>query len=125
MRPTQELSDGARFWALERSLCTELAERRRGGYSAAPLRMTRECVDEAVRLKSFDYRLLNLLMYAMRRVPPAEQYLEFLATAEVCKVDACLRESLLTIECAIECRIECVQCSAVEMKTCSYLAGSC
>lgn len=69
-----ELRQGARFWGLERRLCGALG----AGESVA----AREA-EEALRLKSFDYRVMNLLLYGLRHVEPNEEHLAFLATSEV------------------------------------------
>ena len=78
-RLDQELKDGSRFWALERKLCATLA-------SSDPRErksMSRCDVEEALRLKSFDYRTMNLLLYVMRGEEPNEAHMDFLATSEV------------------------------------------
>lgn len=68
-----ELSEGSRFWALERKLCSAMA---------AGDELQRGDVEEALRLKSFDYRVMNLLLYAMRGEEPNKEHLQFLAASE-------------------------------------------
>eukprot|EP01047_Picozoa_sp_COSAG01_P018955 COSAG01_NODE_1040_length_11961_cov_22.590794_4_plen_222_part_00 len=81
-----ELSAGARFWQLERKICQEL-RRCKLSFSSRGVRLlpdiSREDVDEASQLKSFDYRLMNHLVYAMRRAEPDRRCLEFLRTTEL------------------------------------------
>ncbi|GAQ80812.1 hypothetical protein KFL_000630150 [Klebsormidium nitens] len=69
-----ELRDGLEFWGLERKLCLavgcgETLERRE--------------VERAVALKSFDYRVLNLLLYEMEGQAVNEQHFEFLKASEL------------------------------------------
>jgi len=73
-RMEEELASGGRFWALERRLCGACLD----GSSLA-----RADIEEALRLKSFDYRVMNLLLYSMRCAPPDEEHLKFLAASEV------------------------------------------
>ncbi|CAE8593278.1 unnamed protein product [Polarella glacialis] len=74
-----ELKGGSRFWLLERKLCAALADPES---EPAPL-IDRGDVEAALRLKSFDYRAMNLLLYAMRGEEHNEEHMEFLATSEV------------------------------------------
>jgi len=76
-----ELAQGARFWSLERKLCNSLAEGAASCGGKASL--LRSDVEEALRLKSFDYRVMNLLLYAMRHEPVNENHMRFLAKSEV------------------------------------------
>ena len=55
-RAKRELQRGQKYWRLERKLCAALAE---GTLTAADL----DDVTAAIELKSFDYRLLNVLLY--------------------------------------------------------------
>ena len=71
---SKELEHGARFWALERKICQALA---------AKSPVSQEEAEEALRLKSFDYRAMNLLLYKMRGEEPCSEHMEFLATSEV------------------------------------------
>eukprot|EP00747_Dinoflagellata_sp_TGD_P183631 gnl/TRDRNA2_/TRDRNA2_38623_c0_seq1.p1 gnl/TRDRNA2_/TRDRNA2_38623_c0~~gnl/TRDRNA2_/TRDRNA2_38623_c0_seq1.p1 ORF type:complete len:367 (+),score=72.52 gnl/TRDRNA2_/TRDRNA2_38623_c0_seq1:51-1151(+) len=75
-RMETELISGGRFWMLERSLCSSLATALKPAFQRAE-------VEEALRLKSFDYRVMNLLLYSMRRAEPNENHLSFLAASEV------------------------------------------
>ncbi|CAJ1444669.1 unnamed protein product [Effrenium voratum] len=73
-RLEQELAQGARFWSLERKICRAL--RGEG-------RLLQAEAEEALRLKSFDYRAMNLLLYRMRGEEPNEAFMDFLVTSEV------------------------------------------
>merc|ERR1712232_235380 len=67
----RELEDGLEYWALERQL------------SAAPSKATVAQAHRALRLKSFDYRVLNLPLYQLRGAPYDETMLAFLREAEL------------------------------------------
>ncbi|KAL6518564.1 hypothetical protein OROGR_019066 [Orobanche gracilis] len=56
-RITQELRSGEEYWALERKLCCALESNKE---------ICIEDVTRAIHLKSFDYRVLNLLLYQLR-----------------------------------------------------------
>ena len=71
-----EFQQGARFWALERKICRSLGSKSSRGFS-------QEEAQEALRLKSFDYRAMNLLLYKIRGEMPCKEHMEFLATSEV------------------------------------------
>eukprot|EP00438_Fugacium_kawagutii_P001955 Skav224102 [mRNA] locus=scaffold4565:162510:169606:- [translate_table: standard] len=71
----KEFQQGARFWALERKICSAFR-------SDSP-RISQEDAEEALRLKSFDYRAMNLLLYKMRGEEPCKEHMEFLATSEI------------------------------------------
>ncbi|CAE7730706.1 MSK-3 [Symbiodinium sp. CCMP2456] len=79
-RLDRELHEGARFWALERKLCTALATPKAQREQNS---INRCDVEEALRLKSFDYRTMNLLLYIMRGEEPNEEHMNFLATSEI------------------------------------------
>eukprot|EP00439_Symbiodinium_sp_Y106_P081759 s367_g20.t2 len=79
-RLDRELEEGARFWALERKLCTALATPKAQREQNS---INRCDVEEALRLKSFDYRTMNLLLYIMRGEEPNEEHMNFLATSEI------------------------------------------
>ncbi|CAE7744865.1 MSK-3 [Symbiodinium necroappetens] len=79
-RLDRELHEGARFWALERKLCTALATPKAQREENS---INRCDVEEALRLKSFDYRTMNLLLYIMRGEEPNEEHMNFLATSEI------------------------------------------
>ena len=75
MRPVaarlrRELADGVRYWALERKLCAALQSRQRccqapvEGREAGGPDVNVEEAKMALRLKSFDYRVLNLVLHA-------------------------------------------------------------
>lgn len=74
-----ELEHGSRFWSLERKLGAALAGRMEG----VAVSFDHGDVQEAIRLKSFDYRVLNLLLYRMTHTEPDEAHMEFLATSEL------------------------------------------
>ena len=71
----KEFQQGTRFWALERKICAALA-------SKSP-QINQHEVEEALKLKSFDYRAMNLLLYKMRGAEPNNVHMDFLATSEV------------------------------------------
>lgn len=73
----REFQQGARFWALERQICRGL------GSNSAVKSFTQEEAEEALRLKSFDYRAMNLLLYKMRGEKPCKEHMDFLATSEI------------------------------------------
>lgn len=70
----KEFQCGARFWALERKICSALAVQDS---------IQQHEVEEALRLKSFDYRAMNLLLYNMRGVAVNRAHMDFLATSEI------------------------------------------
>nr|XP_024365945.1 uncharacterized protein LOC112277635 isoform X2 [Physcomitrium patens] len=73
-RIDNELKDGLKYWCLEQSLCTALST----GKEVKP-----EDVLRALRLKSFDYRILNLLLYGLLHEPVNEAHFEFLSVSEL------------------------------------------
>ncbi|CAL0304643.1 unnamed protein product [Lupinus luteus] len=72
-RITEELRQGVEYWALERKLCFALVNGEE---------IVVEDVMKAIHLKSFDYRVLNLLLYQLRRAKPEELHMEFLSISE-------------------------------------------
>lgn len=70
-----EFQQGAHFWALERQICRSLGSK--------SVSFTQEEAEEALRLKSFDYRAMNLLLYQMRGEKPCKEHMDFLATSEI------------------------------------------
>lgn len=80
-----ELAAGQRYWREERRLCS-LMQRHpvvpAGGHGAAA-GFTLEEVLAASAAKSFDYRLLHHLLYALRKVEPNLQLLAFLEADEL------------------------------------------
>uniref|UniRef100_A0A2P2KTX3 Uncharacterized protein LOC8281241 n=1 Tax=Rhizophora mucronata TaxID=61149 RepID=A0A2P2KTX3_RHIMU len=56
-RIREEISTGEEYWALERKLCSALMNQKE---------ISVEDVMRAIHLKSFDYRVLNLLLYQLR-----------------------------------------------------------
>ncbi|KAK4772623.1 hypothetical protein SAY86_014398 [Trapa natans] len=56
-RIKEELKSGEEYWSLERKLCSALKNKQ----DVSP-----EDVMKAIHLKSFDYRVLNLLLYQLR-----------------------------------------------------------
>ncbi|KAG0618075.1 hypothetical protein M758_4G036700 [Ceratodon purpureus] len=73
-RIEDELIDGVQYWRLEQSLCTALA-------TGEEVKV--EDVKQALCLKSFDYRVLNLLLYGLRKEPVNEAHYEFLSISEL------------------------------------------
>ncbi|PKA50773.1 hypothetical protein AXF42_Ash017652 [Apostasia shenzhenica] len=68
-----ELKFGVEYWKLERKLCDELAQNKK---------ILIEDVMRAIHLKSFDYRVLNLLLYQLRGQPVNKVHMEFLSVSE-------------------------------------------
>ncbi|KAG6577292.1 hypothetical protein SDJN03_24866, partial [Cucurbita argyrosperma subsp. sororia] len=73
-RLIHELRSGEEYWALERHLCSALASK--GKVSV-------EDVMRAIHLKSFDYRVLNLLLYQLRGERVNDLHMEFLSISEL------------------------------------------
>ncbi|KAL0888204.1 hypothetical protein Bca101_012187 [Brassica carinata] len=72
-RIQQEFKSGKEYWALERKLCHALSNNNK---------ICVEDVMRAINLKSFDYRVLNLLLYKLRGVEVNELHMEFLSVSE-------------------------------------------
>ncbi|KAG0482843.1 hypothetical protein HPP92_010927 [Vanilla planifolia] len=72
-RIRNELKHGIEYWNLERKLCDELTTKEK---------LHTEDVMRAIHLKSFDYRVLNLLVYQLRCEPVNELHMEFLSVSE-------------------------------------------
>ncbi|KAL5705197.1 hypothetical protein ACHQM5_023533 [Ranunculus cassubicifolius] len=72
-RIREELTSGEEYWALERKLCHALVSRKE---------VSIEDVIRAIHLKSFDYRVLNLLLYQLRESQVNEMHMEFLSISE-------------------------------------------
>ncbi|XP_068474344.1 uncharacterized protein [Phaseolus vulgaris] len=72
-RIREELRQGEEYWALERKLCSALINKEE---------ILVEDVMKAVHLKSFDYRVLNLLLYELQGTKVEELHMEFLSLSE-------------------------------------------
>ncbi|KAL1336594.1 hypothetical protein AAHE18_10G073700 [Arachis hypogaea] len=72
-RIREELTLGEEYWALERKLCYALVNEKE---------ILIEDVMKAIHLKSFDYRVLNLLLYQLRGAEVEELHMEFLSVSE-------------------------------------------
>ncbi|XP_077224590.1 ATP synthase subunit B isoform X2 [Tasmannia lanceolata] len=72
-RITTELSFGTEYWALERKLCKALIIKNE---------IFSEDVMRAIHLKSFDYRVLNLLLYQLTEQQVNDMHMEFLSISE-------------------------------------------
>ncbi|KAJ7956796.1 ATP synthase subunit B [Quillaja saponaria] len=72
-RIKEELKQGEEYWALERKLCCALTYKEE---------IHIEDVMKAIHLKSFDYRVLNLLLYQLRDEKVDELHMEFLSVSE-------------------------------------------
>ncbi|OUZ99616.1 hypothetical protein BVC80_9061g43 [Macleaya cordata] len=68
-----ELKCGEEYWLLERKLCNALVSKQQ---------ILIEDVMRASHLKSFDYRVLNLLLYQLRGKQVDDLHMEFLSTSE-------------------------------------------
>ncbi|XP_031745684.1 uncharacterized protein LOC101211687 [Cucumis sativus] len=73
-RLVHELRSGEEYWALERDLCGALASNGK---------VSIEDVMRAIHLKSFDYRVLNLLLYQLRGKKVNDLHMEFLSISEL------------------------------------------
>ncbi|XP_020575519.1 uncharacterized protein LOC110021383 isoform X4 [Phalaenopsis equestris] len=73
-RIQNELNLGVEYWKLERKLCDGLTKKN--------TTIGIEDVMRAIHLKSFDYRVLNLLLYQLRGQPVNELHMEFLSVSE-------------------------------------------
>ncbi|CAN0878374.1 hypothetical protein LINGRAHAP2_LOCUS12444 [Linum grandiflorum] len=72
-RIREELKCGEEYWSLERKLCSALANQQE---------IHVEEVMRAIHLKSFDYRILNLLLYQLRREQVNDLHMDFLSVSE-------------------------------------------
>nr|XP_043608171.1 uncharacterized protein LOC122579968 [Erigeron canadensis] len=72
-RIRDELKCGVDYWALERKLCRALTNKQE---------IEVEEVMKAIHLKSFDYRVLNLLLYQLNGKEINETHMEFLSVSE-------------------------------------------
>ncbi|KAK3008315.1 hypothetical protein RJ639_014419 [Escallonia herrerae] len=68
-----EFKSGEEYWTLERKLCCAIMCRKQ---------ISIEDVMRAIHLKSFDYRVLNLLLYQLRKEKVNELHMEFLSVSE-------------------------------------------
>ncbi|KAL3845153.1 hypothetical protein ACJIZ3_002556 [Penstemon smallii] len=73
-RISEEFRFGEEYWALERKLCCALVSNKE---------ISIEDVTRAIHLKSFDYRVLNLLLYQLRGEKVNELHMEFLSISEL------------------------------------------
>ncbi|KAL8472149.1 hypothetical protein ACS0TY_029387 [Phlomoides rotata] len=73
-RIIEELRYGEKYWALERKLCRALVRNKE---------ISIEDVTRAINLKSFDYRVLNLLLYQLRGEKVNDLHMEFLSISEL------------------------------------------
>ncbi|KAG6397501.1 hypothetical protein SASPL_143669 [Salvia splendens] len=74
IRIQEELRYGEEYWHLERKLCCAVARNKE---------ISIEDVTRAIHLKSFDYRVLNLLLYQLRGEKVNELHMEFLSISEL------------------------------------------
>ncbi|KAL2332754.1 hypothetical protein Fmac_013967 [Flemingia macrophylla] len=72
-RIKEEFRHGEEYWALERKLCYALINKEE---------ILVEDAMKAIHLKSFDYRVLNLLLYQLRGAKVEELHMEFLSISE-------------------------------------------
>ncbi|CAO2827951.1 unnamed protein product [Amaranthus hypochondriacus] len=71
-RIKEELKCGEEYWALERKLCG----------ASEQIEILKEDILKAIHLKSFDYRVLNLLLYQLRGEEVNDLHMEFLSVSE-------------------------------------------
>ncbi|KAI4330183.1 hypothetical protein MLD38_028486 [Melastoma candidum] len=69
----KEIKAGEEYWALERKLCFALKSK---------TEVKVEDVMRAIHLKSFDYRVLNLLLYQIRGAEVDSLHMDFLSVSE-------------------------------------------
>ncbi|CAL5068151.1 unnamed protein product [Urochloa decumbens] len=69
-----ELKLGIQYWSLERTLCQALMRHQK---------ISIDDVMKAIHLKSFDYRVLNLLMYQLTGQQVNELHMDFLSISEL------------------------------------------
>ncbi|KAK9678601.1 hypothetical protein RND81_11G222200 [Saponaria officinalis] len=69
-RIREELKQGEEYWALERKLCSTSEQ------------ISIDDVMRAIHLKSFDYRVLNLLLYQLQGEEVNDLHMEFLTVSE-------------------------------------------
>eukprot|EP00250_Pteridium_aquilinum_P011074 c19824_g1_i1 orf=90-974(+) len=74
IRIEEELKTGLEYWNLEQSLCSSLLGEEEISLSD---------VMRAIKLKSFDYRVLNLLLYELTHQPVNETHMDFLSASEL------------------------------------------
>ncbi|TYH49236.1 hypothetical protein ES332_D10G122100v1 [Gossypium tomentosum] len=72
-RIREEFRSGEEYWALERKLCRALTHK---------MEISIKDVMRAIHLKSFDYRVLNLLLYQLRGQEVNDLHMEFLSDSE-------------------------------------------
>ncbi|XVE86807.1 hypothetical protein DITRI_Ditri18aG0064000 [Diplodiscus trichospermus] len=72
-RIREEFRYGEEYWALERKLCCALMSK---------IEISIKDVMRAIHLKSFDYRVLNLLLYQLRGEEVNDLHMEFLSASE-------------------------------------------
>ncbi|TYJ14101.1 hypothetical protein E1A91_A10G094600v1 [Gossypium mustelinum] len=72
-RIREEFRSGEEYWALERKLCCALTHK---------MEISIKNVMRAIHLKSFDYRVLNLLLYQLRGQEVNDLHMEFLSVSE-------------------------------------------
>ncbi|KAK4840350.1 hypothetical protein QYF36_006562 [Acer negundo] len=72
-RIREEFRCGSEYWTLERKLCCQLMNKKE---------ISIEDVMRAIKLKSFDYRVLNLLLYQLRQEKVNDLHMEFLSISE-------------------------------------------
>ncbi|KAL6993166.1 hypothetical protein U1Q18_011283 [Sarracenia purpurea var. burkii] len=72
-RIKEELRCGEEYWNLERKLCFAVTNNKK---------ILVDDVMRAIHLKSFDYRVLNLLLYQLRGEKVNELHMEFLSVSE-------------------------------------------
>eukprot|EP01083_Nonionella_stella_P188831 697000_1 len=72
-----EIRDGLLYWKLESFLCND------NNWKLYGEMINEELIQKCIKLKSFDYRLMNLVLYKIRKAPLNEKHLLFLRTHEL------------------------------------------
>lgn len=85
LRLADELSKGEEYWRLERATCAAMLRHPRCSDDSTPesaRHLSIAQIHEASLAKSFDYRVLNLLLYGLTGRPVDDQLMAFLAVDE-------------------------------------------
>jgi len=72
-----EIKDGLLYWKLERFLCDDT------NWDVHKHLINQTLIEQCIGLKSFDYRLMNLILYKLRKSDYNEKHLSFLRAHEL------------------------------------------
>ena len=76
-RIENEINDGLLYWKLERFLCDYT------NWDIHKNLINEQLIQKCISLKSFDYRLMNLILYKLRKTDYNEKHLSFLREHEL------------------------------------------